>query len=232
MRLSFVVLAALVFAPLASAQSQYAKGEGTYLSLGHLKLWGGNGGLSAFELGGEVGRRLGNGVDVGLIGSYGTYGLRSDTYGTTGWSAGVTAGLTRPAPLGTVARLQGLVAYGRVDGTYPAEDAPALRYDRSSLTGDVSATLGKEIPIVGSVRLQPAVGLYGRAAGTVGIGADDSFEQRPGPQFDAGLQVELPVRFRLFGTDAALVTGVRRSLVPGEVSMRSTIPTVGLRINF
>ncbi|PAP78404.1 hypothetical protein [Rubrivirga marina] len=232
MRLSFVALAALLLAPLASAQSQYADGEGTYLSLGHLKLWGGNGGLSGVEFGGEIGRRLGDGVDVGLIGSYGTYGLRSDEYGTTGWSAGVTAGLTRPAPLGTVARLQGLVAYGSVDGTYPEADAPDLRFDRSSLTGDVSATLGKEIPIIGSVRLQPAVGLYGRAVGTVDIGADDSFEQRPGPRLDAGLQFELPVRFRLFGTDAALVTGIRRSLVPGEVSARSAIPMVGLRINF
>lgn len=230
MRLPVLVLVALL-APLASAQSQYAEGEGTYLSLGHLKLLGGSGGLSGVELGGEVGRRLGNGVDVGLIGAYGTYGLRSE-YGTTGWSAGVTAGLTRPAPFGTVARLQGLVSYGSADGTYPSADAPDLRFDRSTLTGDVSATLGREIPIIGSVRLQPAIGLYGRAVGTVDIGAADTFEQRPGPRLDAGLQFELPVRFRLFGADAALVTGVRRSLLPGDVAMRSTIPTVGLRINF
>jgi hypothetical protein len=232
MRLSLLTLTALFLAPLASAQSQYGEGDGTYVSLGTLKLWGGNGGISGVELGGEVGQRLGDGVDVGLIGSYGTFGLRSDEYGTTSWSAGVTAGLTRPAPLGTVARLQGLALYGSTDGTYPDSDAPPLRYDRSVAVGDVSATLGKEIPVIGSVRLQPTVGLYGRAVGTVDIGADDSFEQRPPARLDAGLQFELPVRFRLFGADVALVTGVRRSLVSGDGSTRPVIPTAGLRINF
>lgn len=231
MRFSLATLAALLLLSPASAQSQYADGEGTYVSLGTLKLWGG-GGISGIELGGEVGRRLGNGVDVGLIGSYGTYGLQSE-YSTTSWSAGATAGLTRPAPLGTVARLQGLASYRSTNGTYPNADAPSLQFDRSHLTGDLSATLGKEIPIIGSVRVQPTVGLYGRAAGTLDIGATDSFEQGRTSSLDAGLQFELPVRFRLFGADVTFVTGVRHSLVPGDDRPpRSTIPTAGLRINF
>ncbi|WP_412068540.1 hypothetical protein [Rubrivirga sp. IMCC43871] len=221
MRLVLAALALLVLAAPAGAQSQFADGEGLYLSFDEFRVRHAGGQFQGIDLGGEVGRRLGNGIDVGLVGSYTAYGNRG-----SGWSAGVSAGLTRPAPLGTTGRVRGLVSYGST--SIPSPSA----FDRSYGTGDVSATLARTVPVVGSIKLQPTVGVYGRVTQLLSVGSEDVRPRRDSPYFDTGLQVELPIQFRLFGTDVALAPAVRYSIAngwrPAHIGSAGSL----LRINF
>lgn len=229
MRLVLSALALLILAAPAWSQSQFADGEGTYITFDEFRLSSSGGVVDRFEVGGEVGRRLGNGVDVGVVGSYGTYDRRIGSP-RSGWSLGATAGITRPAPLGAQARVRGLVAY--TAHSFPNTATDGSTFGWTSATGDLTATLARTVPVVGSVKLQPTVGMYGRVDQMLSVNASDTFQRRDGPVFDVGVQFELPVRFRLFGTDVALSPAVRYSIVNGLFPGRQSMGSGLLRVNF
>ena len=224
-RPALAALLGFVLALPAAAQSQFADSAGTYLSVdGPAVGWGGSGVGLVLGTQVEVGRRFGNGLDAGLTGSYVAYGERARF-----WSVGVTGGLTRPAPAGTVARLQAAAAYGG-----RAYDSDALAYSQTGASVDLSATLGRSIPVAGSVRVRPTVGVFATAGQPISFAVDR-------PQFaedgfrtfvTTGLQVELPVTFRLFGADAAFVPAVRFGLTGGPSPGFGGVPGGGFRLNF
>lgn len=228
MRISLAALTLVLLVPAASSQSQYGGGQGAYFGFSGPGLSWTGGDFSGFGMRGEGGRRLGNGVDVGLLGAFSHYGLHSDQVGVTSWTLGTTAGIARPAPLGTVARLAGLVAYRDHAGDY----ANGERLDRSYLIGDVTASLGKEIPLVGSVRVQPTAGLFAQFAGALDVDASDTFAPNRESKLYSGIQLELPVLFRVLGKDAVLSAGYR--ILPGQASgaTATTAPGLTFRVNF
>ena len=217
-----VVLPALLGRALAlpaSAQSQYADSAGTYISTSGFTI--GSGGRFGTQA--QLGRRFGNGVDVGVVGSYDRYGEDR-----AGWSAGAVVGLTRRAPAGTFTRLQASALYQNVDLAYSTGD----RFASSGLVGDVSATVGRSVPVVGSLRFQPTVGVYARASQALTLTFPDRFQDLDRFHAEAGFQAEFPLTFRLFGADATIAPALR--FAPGQdgVRARGLLPGGGLRLNF
>ncbi|WP_412060636.1 hypothetical protein [Rubrivirga sp. IMCC45206] len=223
MRLVLAALALVLLAAPASSQSQYADGEGLYVSFDEFRVRHSGGEFQRVDLGGEVGRRLGNGIDVGLVGSYHRYGFSG---GGASWSAGVSASLTRPAPLGTIGRVRGVVSYGSTRIPNPSA------FDRSYGQVDLSATLARTVPVVGSIKLQPTVGVYGRMTQLLSVGSEDVRPRPDGPLFDTGVQVELPIQFRLFGADVALAPAMRFSIPDGLRREPYGFAGSLLRVNF
>ena len=222
-RLALPALLGLLAALPASAQSQFADSAGTYVAVdGFPVAYGGSGLGLRLGTSVEVGRRFGNGFDAGLTGSYVASGTR-----TTEWSVGVTGGVARPAPFGTVARLQATATYGAT-----AYDYDGRSFDRSGLGGDVSATLSRSIPIAGSVRIQPTVGVFATVGQTLAFDGTGVSDPLPEAFTRMGLQVELPITFRLFGADAAFVPGVRIGLSDGRYFDTGGVSGAAFRLNF
>ena len=224
MRRSLPALLAFALALPAAAQSQYADSAGTYVSVGGFPISYGGSGLG-LQLGTsvEVGRRFGNGFDAGLTGSLVTYGTRA-----TSWSVGAAAGLSRPAPLGTVARLQAAASYGGLSYDYTG-----LQLRSTSVRGDVSATVGRSVPLVGTLRLRPAVGVYGAVSQRLSLDNPSDLRAGAATRVDGGVQVEVPLTFRLFGKDAAVI-GRYRVSGWGDVGLygEGNYPGGGFRLNF
>lgn len=230
----FVALPLLIVLALpAAAQSQFSEDEGAFLTFEEFSLqrsgsggWNGGG-----ELG--VGWRFGNGADVALNGSYSALGLGSDQREGGSWSLGLASGYTlRPAPQ-TVARVQGLVTYKTQGATFQeTPQQPFIDYDASTLGLDLSATVGYDVPVAGSFSVRPTVGVFGEATQLLSFdsaGIQGARREAGDWRTNLGLQVEAPITFRLFGTDAALVPTYRSSMVGNRPVSGGTL---GLRINF
>jgi len=227
-RLSLLALAVLITAGPAAAQSQPDDESGTYVMLQDVDLTVEDGDLLGYGVVGEVGRRFGGGLEAGLLASYGSY--RSGSVQSAGWRLGLTSGLAHAAPLGTTLRFRGLASVGASHAT----SLEANDFRATTLLGDLSATLGRSIPIIGSLRLEPSVGAYTQANQTLGARGTGHFEGLPASRtrLGAGLQVELPVRFRVFGADASVTTGLRRALLGNRAAGIGLVPGTGLRFDF
>ncbi len=227
-----LVVAALALP--AAAQSGLSDGPGTYAAMNDFQLSSGQDDLTGLGMGGEIGYRFEGGFDVGLIGSLGRNRTDSNV-NSDAWMAGVTAGLTRSALFGTVARLQAVAAVEIVDLTLSRGTMSTESYSYSTAVGDVSATLGRTIPVIGSVRIRPTAGLYARVENNLSFeGRGRYADTNPGSNFDSGLQFELPITFRVLGVDAAFVPSARMSFGEplGSDRIRSMVPTGGFRLNF
>ncbi|MAQ93196.1 MAG: hypothetical protein CMM84_06690 [Rhodothermaceae bacterium] len=230
----FVLSALLVVLALpATAQSQFSEEEGAFLTFEEFTLQ--RAGSDGWNGGGEVGVgwRFGNGADVALTGSYSALGLGSDQREGSSWSLGLASGYTlRPAPR-TVARVQGLVAYRSQGATFQeTQQQPFVDYDGAAVGLDLSATVGYDVPVAGSFSVRPTVGVFGQANQLLSIessGVQGSLREAGDWRTNLGLQVEAPVTFRLFGTDAAIVPAYRSSRVGNWPVSGGTL---GFRINF
>ena len=228
---SALLLALLIVAP-SSAQTHLADGEGLYVGVRDVQVRTEDGKLAGFGVSGELGRRFASGLDVGLVGSLGRYGFDSSTTDGAAWSLGGKVGLTRPAPFGTFTRLEALATVSNSRSAFLVEGSPeSYRYGR--VGADLEALVGRTVPVVGSVAFQPAVGAYAAAWRATSIETSDHFDAlnpREGA-VEAGLAFELPVRFRVFGTDAAVVPAGRLSVLnPYDLVTPQT--GVTLRVNF
>ncbi len=231
MRLVALALLAVVALP-ATAQSQFSDESGIFLTFDEFRLQrvgGGSGGEG--QVG--VGYRFGNGADVALHGGYGIGGLGDDSQDHSLWSLGGVAGYSvRPADR-TLARVEGGVTYARFSTTFQeSATRPFLAYDGSSLQFDASATVGRDLPIAGTLAVRPTVGVYGQARRFLTFeGSDNVAALATGDwRHDLGLHVEAPITFRLLGTTAAVVPALRRSLGGNGVPAQGG--TLGFRLNF
>lgn len=228
MRRPFLLLSALFVTAAAGAQSPTESNPGFYLSVHDVDISGADfGDLQTLGTTIEAGRRFGGGLEAGLVGSYASYG-RGEPQGGRGWSAGLTGGWTRPAPLGTTFRLRGLATFGSSSSTVESGGIETTR-----LVGDLSATFGREVPVVGSVRVEPMAGVYAHVLDPMRLAGTGAFAELPPgrTRTETGLQFALPVRFRVLGLDAALTPAVRfEGLRFGRSSL--AVPGMGFRLDF
>ncbi len=226
MRLLAAALAVLASVP-ALAQTQYADSSGGFASLNEITLSGD--GLQGLD--GTVGYRFSNGTDLGLRIGYAS-GFNYD-----GTRLGVITGVTRSVGAGFTGRLEGTVEYlttGGVRSTF--SDAGvfqnAFDYRFRSVREDVSATVGRRVPLLRSLALMPSVGGYAVARQLVSAEYPAGTFQVDGSTIAAGVQGELPLTFRLFGKDAAIAVFNRFGLT-GARTLGTDIPSGGrLRVNF
>lgn len=224
MRTLVTVLVLWASAP-ALAQSQYARGAGVFVNLQDV----GYSSTGRPWASGTLGYRLSDHADVGLWVGYktGEWGSRA--------SAGPTVGLTQPIGRDWSARLEGSGRYesARLDGQrYDGTGGADVRL--ASVSEDVTATVGRPLPLPGSFQMRPTAGVY--ATARQGLGRDAAFERVPSVQEYAqvGLHLELPITFRMLGTESAVTTAVRIGLAgegtttPGEYGAYSGM---GLRVN-
>ena len=224
-----LALAALLSSPSA-AQSQYADSTGGYLALHELGF--GSGGARGID--GTLGRRLRGGLDVGLRLGYSSYGTGSDV------SGGPVVGITRPVGRGFVGRVEGALHYASWSATFTSlQDAPegeVLAFAQRSLAEDVTATLARPVRLVGSLRLRPTLGVYATAAQRLTYTAPERFRNADGTRAAAGLHIEIPLTFRLFGQDASVAAVGRLPIVGDRLNDLQRVEPAcaggGLRMNF
>ncbi len=221
-RLVPVALLALAVSP-AIAQTQYADSAGVYVSLIDVSV----GRVGSFE--GEAGVRLPGGVDLGLA-------LRTSAgNGFRSFRAGPVVGITRAVGSGFIARATATAQYVAFSHTARASNTGLFvdpyDYSVSEIREDVSATLGRRIPIVGSVAFQPAIGAYAVALQRIKIDRPSAALPVEGEDYSLGVQFEIPITFRMFGLDAAIAPVTRFSL-RGSPYLEQTTPGVGYRLNF
>ena len=229
MRLASALALAATLATPALAQTQYADSSGGYVSLSALSF--GRYGFGGID--GTAGVRLSNGTDVGI-----RYSSESDGP-FDAFRIGPVVGVTRPLGAGFVGRAQAAIQYATGGGTVQ----PFVRYDGTTDEGytyrvrdlreDLSVTVARRIPLVGSVAFQPAVGGFAVARQRI------TFDFSPAAQFQpartdgsVGVQIELPLTFRLFGHDAAVSTIGRVSLKGAPFLGDDTVAGGGFRFNF
>ena len=216
---------AVLFTTPALAQTQYADSSGVYV------------GLSQFASEGTVGYRFGSGLDAGVRARY--FGRETSRR----VSGGPVVGLSRPLGSGFVGRVEGAVLYeygsgfGRTvfsGGT--AQNLSPYRFER--LTEDVTATVSRSLGVVGSLRIRPTLGVYANRTQQL---ADD-YPERIGvvdtSGGSAGVHVEFPLTFRVFGLDVAYVAAGRIAVAGrgayGGLDLDAMRPYAGsgLRLNF
>lgn len=219
LRLLVGVLALL--AASASAQSQFARGAGAYVTLDALdplRLDDGE-----VEAAASAGWRFGNGLDVGLrlSGSQTEFATVYDSdrvgslrVGTLGLEAGYTRWVTDRAGLrlATAGRL-GRAVYDRDPTRAASADGVLVALStRSGATNEIRAELRLSTflrrHVRGNVSVQPTLGLFtaGSVATTTGPGRPFSLRADAGLSYadgDAGLLVGVPVLFRALGLDLA-----------------------------
>ena len=219
-------------APCAVAQSQFTEEKGAFLTFDEFtfqnrgSVWGGGGKVGA-------GWRFGNGADIALRGGYSANGLGDADVDGRGWSLGATTGYTIRPRARTIARVQGTVAYGRAVATFnETATRDYFDYAYSSFATDVSATLGYQVPLAGSLGLQPTIGVYGQADQLLSVETTPTLGgiRAAGDwRTSLGLHLAAPLTFRLLGHDAAVVPSLRYSL-GGDAPVRGG--TLGFRLNF
>ena len=227
MRLVLLAATAAAFALPAAAQPALPDSADAYVSpiLGFG--YGGQQG-STFLVGGEVGRRLPSGVDVGLR-AYGG----NVTFGSTSPLAtvGPTVGYTRHLPGGIEAdaRVLGTLTFADLDGL-GGSDGFGLR----ALNGAAQATLGRPFRVVGSLQLAPTVG--GFASVCTALGVETASDAGCA---SAGIVGGVDVRFRAFGAEVSVpvvgaytLTGNTRAGQLGAFQVVQTPITAGVRIRF
>lgn len=235
MRLSALALVAAL--PLAAAsQTHLADSTGGYVALHELS-FGHSGSGWTRALDGTLGYRFSDRVDAGL-----RLGHVSGSLGRS-WRVAPTAGYTRRLGAGALARVEGTLAYQTYswtelesselpDGTSGFERSQP--YGARSLSGDVAATVSRPVRLVGSLRVHPTLGVYAAASQAF----DRRYPARIGDlgpsalRGSAGVQVGLPLSFRLFGQDVSVAPTARFSLVGNLGRLPDTYGGGGLRLNF
>lgn len=229
MRLVPVLALAALLASPALAQTQYADSTGGFVSLNGLSFSG----TDLRGIDGTVGYRFRTGVDLGLRYSTIDYDVDESFH-----RFGPVVGITRALGSGFSGRAEATVQFSTyserraIDFNGQAVEPFDIR--SRDLFEAVSATVSRRVPLVASLALQPTMGVY--AAGRQRL----TFEY-PNLPFEpsrsdasAGLQLELPITFRIFGQDAAVVTGTRLRLVgtPEGYGINQATYSGGLRLNF
>ena len=222
-----LALAALLASP-ALAQTQYADSSGGFVSLNKLALLT----RGAQDVDGTLGYRFSNSTDAGLRIAH----FNDPVYDET--QLGLITGITWPVGAGFTSRVEGAVRYktsGGVRQLYTRGSASGDEYDYRfrSVGADVSATVGRRIPLGGSLAFRPSVG---------GFAATRRFVTRDFPAgtfqvnrsaTSAGVQGELPLTFRVLGADAAFVPFFGRFVLAGSRTVEADIPSGALlRLNF
>lgn len=224
MRLLVAALILLASVP-ALAQSQYASGPGAFVNLYSL----GYSSTGRPWARGTVGYRLSDHADVGLW-----VGYKAGEWGRN-VSVGPTVGLTQQIGRDWSARLEASARYGsvRLDGE-PYGRESGMTTSSTTVSEDLTATVGRPLPLPGSFQMRPTIGVY--ATGRQALSLDAALERTPTVQEYAqvGLHLELPITFRILGTESAVTTAVRIGLAgegtttPGEYGAYSGM---GLRVN-
>ena len=233
------VLLALAFANSSAAQSHLADSSGVYTGLNDLSI-GVSGSDVQATLGGVLGYRQANGLDYELGVGFGHSGT------TSSFEVAPRLGLTRPLGSRFFARTEATLSYRQAN--YNArpivlgsgEETPArdLSVSSSDLAATVSAGLGREFRLVGSLKVQPSIGLYGQASRLLtyserGLSERGIDPAQPGAmRYSAGAYVELPLSFRLFGKDVTLSTSLGGPVFMGTREPFAPIANGGIRINF
>ncbi len=223
-----LALAALLASP-ALAQTQYADSSGGFVSLNGLTFR--NSDLQAVD--GTLGYRFSNGVDFGLRYERSVYGFEN----SAAHQFGPVLGITRPLGAGFSGRAEATVQYSTYSSrrTIGFDGQPTDPFDIRvrDLSESVSATVSRRVPLVGSLALRPAVGGYAAARHNLTFDYPGYPDLQPRTQIGFGLQVEVPITFRLFGQDAAIVPGGRIPLTLTSAGIEdATYVGGGLRLNF
>lgn len=222
---ALALLLALGTAPEASAQ--LADSSGVYLALG------GGYSTSSGLIGPAIaaGYRQQNGLEYGVGVALESRGPGTD-YFYSSTSVGATAAYTTSVASRTNLRIEGTAGFSTTAYRNDLFDNEQ-RLDGTALTFDASARVSREMLSVGSVRLAPSVGVYASGYDRLNTYSEGFGSEIPGAGFDAGLQVGIPLSFRLLGTDVTLPLQTRISLLrrtPYQGQPWS--PSTGLRIDF
>ncbi len=224
-----LALAAHLASP-ALAQTQYADSSGGFVSLNALTF--SSSGIQAID--GTLGYRFSNGADLGL------------RYGTTDYGAdasfhrfGPVVGITRPLGSGFSGRAEATVQFSTFSARrsvgFDGHAIEPFNIRSRGLFESVSTTVSRRVPLVGSLALRPAIGGYAAARQRLMLEYPGLPYELARTAVSAGLQVEIPLTFRLFGQDAAVVPGGRLPLVStrGAFGLSdATYLSGGLRLNF
>ena len=236
-----LALALASAAPLA-AQTQLADGAGAYVGLHSLSF----GSELQFGVDATVGRRYQSGLDVGLRAGTRRYGRGSYRTVQVSPSLGYTGSLGG----GTLGRVQARADYASASrtiqsiGTTPSGEVKASS-DRSSarLAGlDLSASVSRPVRLAGSLRVHPTVGGYATAVRAFDVRPFADGALRNGlngseTAYGLGVELALPVSFRLFGADAAVVPTARLQLAGDALRLQQAAGLepaggLGFRLNF
>ena len=228
MRLVSALALAATLATPALAQTQYADSSGGYVALNSVSF----GGQDVLGLNATIGYRFSAGADVG-------FQLGREKYGSSeSFVAGPTAGFSRRIGSGWTGRVEGSVQYITLNGSTRiySEEAPGGAsdvYRIRDLREDVTVTASRPLRLAGSFSIRPTLGLF--ATGRQGLTADYSGTAGRSDSYAAGVHLELPLTFKVFGRDAAWVTA-RRFAVAGSNALlgsdRRGYAGGGLRLNF
>ncbi len=222
-----LAIAALLLALPSAAQAPFADSAGVYVALDGVSFGSAE---SSRLIDATVGYRFNASADAGLR-------VRHEPYQ---WAVGPTAGYTVPLGRDVRARVSGAALYQTLDTPvwYPTPGSVSSR----SLTADAAATVGTTLPLVGTLRLDPAVGAYVEATRRLSYEriSDDlppgfTYGTPSGHSVSVGAQIELPLSFRLLGETATVVPTLRVP-IPGTVAPRSwtgqSWTALSLRLNF
>ena len=223
MRLLTLCALVALSASSSPAQSQYADSTGVYVGLGQ------------FASEGKVGYRFGSGLDAGVRARY--FGRESNRR----VSGGPVVGLSRPLSYGFAGRVEGAILYERGSGYAEtvfsggsAQNLSPFRFE--VLTGDVTATLSRSIGIAGSLRIQPTLGVYANRTQQLAADYSEQFEAVDRSSESAGVHIEFPLTFRVFGRDVAYVAAGRIALMGrgayGGLDAMKPYAGSGIRLNF
>lgn len=218
-RLAAASLALVLTAP-ASAQTQFSSERGSYVSLQSVEF----GSLGLEQIGVSAGYRIGNGIDLGVQSAYGQF-ARGGSF-----SVGPVAGISRQVGAGFIGRAEATAVVGQTRVTRTG-DVQRL----ATTTSDAVVTLARSFPVVGSLRVQPGVGMYVAAQRVLAgeVFQEDPFQ--PETEFiQTGLHIDLPLTFRVFGADAAYVGYARfaaRRPFAVETGRYGSYVGGGLRVN-
>ena len=229
------LVAALSSAP--SAQTQFADSAGVYVSLHDIRLHGAEA---------SVGYRTAGGFDYGVryrrfTQDYGSTGVRlssveGELSSVRNFRVGPELGYTRRLSDRVVGRISASVLYSSGQTTFVDSPEPDVTRSRAftseSLASNLTATVGRRVPVVGSFQIQPTAGLFVETHRTLRFDLPLS-NRETFPQSDAaaGLHLELPISFRLLGQDVTLASYGQVPLVGRDFFSR-TYAGGGLRVNF
>ena len=227
------LVAALSSAP--SAQTQFADSAGVYVSLHDIRLHGAEG---------SVGYRTSGGFDYGLryrrfTQDYESRGVRlasveGELTSVRTFRIGPELGYTRQLSDRIVGRVSASVLYSSSRITLvdsPEPDVTRYRgYSTQNLASNLTATVARRVPVVGSFQIQPTAGLFVETRRTLysDFSAGGAFPQG---RAAAGLHLELPISFRLLGQDVTLSPHGQVPLV-GPNFYDQAYAGGGLRVNF
>lgn len=221
-RLALATLVALAFP--VSAQTTFSDTAGVYVALHGVRIGTGANPYLGSVIDATVGYRFNAHADAGL---------RVRMQRGLGYAVGPTGGVTQPLPGGLRLRLDAGADYASSEMTrFNREIGDFDRLAAQTLTTDASATVSRPLRLVGTVRVAPGLGVYGTAGRYL---AYDGYEGFPTPRTaftSAGVQIEMPLSFRLLGRSVAFAPGVRWSLVGQPLGDPITSTGAVARVNF